>query len=198
MTLAELAAQADAIVLAQIRDTDYVYQREFPIRGSAYLRVLIPYKTDQPLDLVEVYEEGLKANECYFPNPTVFEEGRRYLLFLRRDPDNPERYRGLPAGCALDVLVDEDYRYVLRLPADGIAIADPLDEHAEALQFADSYARETDESISAQQRDEWLAAGWIRRADDGFVYTRGVNLATVRDLMGPQGVSPERQRKPAE
>ena len=107
-SLAELAQQAEFVALAQVRDTDYLRRRDIPVSGSAYLKVLIPYKGDASTDLVEVYEKGLHEHECYFPNPTLFEEGRRYLLFLRRDPENPERYRGLPAGCAVDVLVDED------------------------------------------------------------------------------------------
>ena len=85
VSLAELAQKADAIMLAQVRDTDYFYRHEYPVNGSAYLKVLIPYKLDQPADIIEIHEQGLHENECYFPNPTVFEEGRRYLLFLKKD-----------------------------------------------------------------------------------------------------------------
>ena len=126
VSLAELASSADMVVLAQVRDTDYRLQREIPVSGSAYLAVLIAYKQDRDIDLVEVYEKGLHSHECYFPNPTVLEEGRRYLLFLRRDPEETERYRGLPQGCALEVLVDSDNRYAVRYPADGMAFSDKL------------------------------------------------------------------------
>ena len=37
VSLAALAASADTVVLAQARDTDYVYRRGFPVEGSAYL-----------------------------------------------------------------------------------------------------------------------------------------------------------------
>jgi len=197
VSLAELAAAADVVVLAQARDTDYVYQRDFPVRGSAFLRVLIPYKVDQPLDLIEVFEEGLREGECYFDNPTVFEEGRRFLLFVKRDPEDEERYRGLEPGCALDVLVVDDFGYALRMPADGIPLKDDLAAHAELMSFADIYAQETDDSLSSEQRDDWLERGWIRPAEDGegYVYTRGVDLAKVRSLLGPEGVTDDRHIK---
>jgi hypothetical protein len=195
VSLADLAAAADVVALVQMRDGDYRYQREYPVSGSAYLKVLIPYKVDQPLDLVDVYEKGLHENECYFPNPTVFEEGRRYLVFLRRDPDDPERYRGLAQGCAVDVLVTDDYRYALRLPVTGIDLADPLPDHAIEMSFADPYAHETFETLDSAQRESWLAEGWLRPEGEELVYTKGVNLETVRTLMGPAGVSLDRHQK---
>jgi len=195
ISLAELATRADVIVLAQARDTDYVYRREFPLEGSAFLRVLITYKTDRPLDIVEVYEQGLHAHECYFPNPTVFEEGRRYLLFLRQDKNKPERYRGLTQGCALDVLVDRNNQYVVRLPLSGIKLTDPLPELGKKFEFTDAYALENSESLPPQQRDALLAAGWIEPRGDRYIYTRGVELSTVRELMGANVVAADRQLK---
>lgn len=198
-SLAQLASAADVIALVQMRDGDYRYQREFPVSGSAYLKVLIAYKVDQPLDLVEVYEKGLHENECYFPNPTVFEEGRRYLVFLRRDPDDPERYRGLPQGCALDVLVKADNTYALRLPVTGIQLSDPLQGLAKPMEFTDRYARETDETIDSQSRDRWLADGLLRREPteegDELVYTKGVSLSDVRPLLGLGGLALDHQQK---
>lgn len=192
ISLVDLASRADVVVLAQARDTDYVYRREFPVEGSAYLRVLIPYKVDKPLDIIEVYELGLHANECYFPNPTVFEEGRRYLLFLRIDRENPDRYRGLPEGCALDVLVARDSNYVLRLPATGIELSDPLADYLQNFEFADAYATENTESLSSEQRDALLDSGWIKPWGEGFIYTSGVELSTVRQLMGEAVIRAER------
>jgi hypothetical protein len=198
-SLAQLAAAADVVAVVQMRDGDYRYQREFPISGSAYLKVLIPYKVDQPLDLVEVYETGLHENECYFPNPTVFEEGRRYLVFLRRDPDDEERYRGLPQGCALDVLVTGNNTYALRLPVTGIDLSDALMEHATAMEFADPYARESDETLDSESRDAWLEAGLLRRemGADGeeLVYTQGIMLGEIRSLLGPDGLTMDRHQK---
>jgi hypothetical protein len=120
-----------------------VYRREFPVEGAAFLRVLIPYKVDRPLDYIEVFESGLHANECYFPNPTVFEEGRRYLLFLREDEQKPGRFRGPAEGCALDVLVAANSRYVLRMPVTGIELTDPLPDYAELFVFTDCMRRRT-------------------------------------------------------
>lgn len=184
ISLAELASRADVVVLAQARDTDYVYRHEFPVEGSAFLRVLITYKANKSLDIIEVYEQGLHAHECYFPNPTVFEEGRRYLLFLQQDKNLPERYRGLAQGCALDVLVDRNNRYVLRLPLSGIKLTDPLPELGKKFEFTDAYAMENDQSLPPQERDALLAAGWIKPRGDGYIYTHGVELSTVRKLLG--------------
>ncbi len=197
--LAQLAAEADVVALVQMRDGDYRYRREFPVSGSAHLKVLIAYKADQPLEMIEVYETGLHPNECYFPNPNVFEEGRRYLVFLRRDPDDKQRYRGLPEGCALDVLVTTDNAYVLRIPVTGIELSDDLQQHAMPMKFADSYARESEELLDSAQREAWLKEGWLTReiTEQGpqLIYTQGVSLDTVRNLMGPEGVSLDRHQK---
>lgn len=198
ITLAQLAARAHLVVLAQVRDTDYVYRREFPVDGSAFLKVLIAYKSGQAGDIIEVYEKGLHDNECYFPNPTVLEEGRRYLLFLKEDSVHPERYRGLDQGCALDVLVDSSNRYVLRLPVSGIRLADPLNDMDDAVEFADPYALEDDESLPPLKRKELLAAGWLAPKGDRYIYTRGVALSKVRKLMGENGDSPAARQKSAD
>jgi len=172
-TLAELARKADFIALGQVRETDYRRQREIPVSGSAYLRILIPYKGERDAELVEIYEKGLHDGECYFPTPTVFEEGRRYLLFLRRDPDRPERYRGLTEGCAIDVLVDSDNRYAVRVPITGIRISDPLQALARPMEFSDPYAIVDDASLP--DRDTEPATLWR--------YTKGISLAEFRSLM---------------
>ena len=188
--LTALAAAADLVALAQVRDTDYRTQRDIPVSGSAFLRILIAYKADRDDELVEVYEAGLHEHECYFPNPTVYEEGRRYLLFLRHDPDDAERYRGLPAGCALEVLVTGDNRYALRYPATGIDLGEALDQSAEAMAFADRYALIADEDIAPTERNALRAAGYIESAgDDRWRYTHGVDLSTVRRLIDPDALA---------
>jgi hypothetical protein len=205
ISLADLGAKAEVIVLAQVKDTDYFYRREHPVSGSAYLKILIPYKIDKPVEIIEVYEKGLHAKECYFPNPTVFEEGRRYLLFLKRDPGKPERYRGLAEGCALDVLVESDNRYALRYPVTGIDLADSLEDLAVEMQFGDSYAIENEDSLTSTERNNLLDAGWIvplkesnkktvpgvlgepqiEDASRQWIYTRGIDLVTIRKMLGP-------------
>jgi len=192
ISLAELAMSADLVVLAQVKDTDYFMRRDIPVSGSAYFKVLIPYKGHSPADLIEVYEKGLHDQECYFPNPSVFEEGRRYLLFLVKDPDNEERYRGLPQGCALDVLVDNDNHYALRYPVNGINLSDPLGELAHNMKFSDRYAIADDEELHPAQREAMLAAGQIMpyaSPELKWMYTKGISLTAVRNLMGPDSLS---------
>ena len=213
ISLAQLAEKADLIALAQARDTDYLTRRDIPVSGSAYLRILIPYKVREALDLVEVYEKGLHENECYFPNPSVFEEGRRYLLFLRKDPEDAERYRGLPEGCAIEVLVRSNNRYAVRFPVTGIELSDHLDQYVEPMTFSDPYAVIDDEALAAAERDALLAAGliapFVEEADEDrreiseripgalppeppgkrWILTHGIELSTVRELMGPAAVS---------
>ncbi len=204
ISLAELREKATVIVLAQVKDTDYFYRRGFPVSGSAYLKILIPYKIDKPMEIIEVYEKGLHENECYFSNPTVFEEGRRYLLFLRHDPDQAERYRGLKEGCALDVLVDSNNHYALRYPVTGIELADSLDEIAVDMKFSDPYAIEDETSLTSSERNILLDAGWIvpieyaqEKVVTGaqgapqanttykhWIYTRGIDLTAIRKMMG--------------
>lgn len=189
-SLSELAAAADVVAVVQARDTDYFMRREIPVSGSAFLKILIPYKMDQDTDLVEVYEKGLHPHECYFPNPTVFEEGRRYLLFARRDPEDPTRYRGLAQGCALDVLVTATNRYALRYPPRGIALNDPLTELAEEMTFADGYAVVQDDDLPPAERDALMAAGQIEPyGEDAWRYTMGVDLTAVRRLIAPESLT---------
>jgi hypothetical protein len=205
ISLADLGAKAEVIVLAQVKDTDYFYRRGYPVSGSAYLKILIPYKIAKPMEIIEVYEKGLHENECYFPNPTVFEEGRRYLLFLKQDPEKPERYRGLAQGCAMDVLVEDDNHYALRYPVTGIDLADSLEDLAVEMQFGDSYAIEDEDSLTSTERNILLDAGWIVPIEESkkkivpgalgapqvevagrqWIYTRGIDLATIRKMLGP-------------
>jgi hypothetical protein len=220
-SLAELARKADFVALAQVRDTDYLLRREIPVSGSAYLQVLIPYKTDMSAGqaVIEVYEKGLHEAECYFPNPGVFEEGRRYLLFLRRDPDDAERYRGLPEGCAIDVLVDSANGYAVRMPVTGIRLAAvqtaELEQLAGAMQFSDPFAVVADDALSPALRDAMLAAGQIVpyapaaiaetsdlpqapaavAATRGWLYTQGIRLADFRALL-ESALAPTRDRQP--
>ena len=192
ISLADLAASADLVVLAQVKDTDYFIRRDIPVSGSAYLKVLIPYKVESPVDLIEVYEKGLRDQECYFPNPSVFEEGQRFLLFLKKDPGDEDRYRGLPQGCALEVLVDSDNRYALRYPVSGINLSDPLGELARDMKFSDSYAIVDDEELLPAQREAMLADGQIVTYESPgrqWIYTKGISLTAVRKLMGTGGLA---------
>jgi len=195
LSLSELAAKADLVAVAQVKDTDYVYTRAFPSEGSAFLKVLIAYKTTKPdEEIIEVYEQGLHPNECYFENPSVLEEGRRYLVFFRVDPKDPKIYRGLAEGCALEILVDENNRYALRYPLDGFQLTDKLDELALEYDFRDNYALLSEESLSPEKRDDLLTRGLIIPYQDQFKYTHGVDLSTARSLIAAEALKPNKNR----
>ena len=191
VSLSELAMKADFVAVAQVKDTDYVYARSYPNEGSAFLKILIAYKLSNPVEeIIEVYEKGLHPNECYFENPTVFEEGRRYLVFFRLDPEDPEIYRGLAEGCALELFVTQSNRYALKYPVDGIDLKDKLSELAVKYDYHDNYAVVPEESLAPQQRDDLLASGLIIPYQDGFKYTHGVDLTTVRKLISTEALKP--------
>ena len=189
VSLSELASRADLVAVAQVRDTDYVYTRSFPSEGSAYLKILIAYKMNQPgQDIVEVYDKGLHPNECYFDNPVYPDEGRRYLVFFRIDPDDPKTYRGLEQGCALEILVTGDSRYALKYPVDGIKLSDKLDELAREFTFRDNHALISDESMLPATRDNLLELGLIKPYQERFKFTHGIDLTVARNLMGPESL----------
>lgn len=193
VSLSSLAAKADLVAVAQVKDTDYVYTRSFPSEGSAFLKILIAYKFNKPTEeIVEVYEKGLHPHECYFENPTVLEEGRRYLVFFRIDPEDPEIYRGLAQGCALEILVTGDNRYALKYPIKGLELADKLDELAVKYEFRDNYAVVSEESLSPTERDDLLARGLIIPYQGKFKYTHGVDLTAARNLISAEALKPER------
>lgn len=183
--LADLAATADLVAVVRVTGTDYVYTRDFPSEGSAYLSILIPYKPAHlKQDLVEIYEKGLHAHECYFEDPEYFGEGRRYLGFFRKDPKNPDAFRGLPAGCALEVLVTADNRYALRLPLDGFELGNTLEQFASEMDFRDRHAVLDEDAVSPDRRNTLLEQGLLKRHGDGYIYTRGIDLTTARGLLG--------------
>ena len=195
VSLSELAAKADLVAVAQVKDTDYVYTRSFPSEGSAYLKILIAYKRNRPAEeIIEVYEKGLHPGECYFENPSVFEEGRRYLVFFRQDPGDPEDYLGLAEGCALEILVTGDNRYAIRYPVDGIELTDKLDHLAVKYDFRDNYALVSDESLSPARRDDLLERGLIIPYQGKFKYTHGVDLTAVRKLIGTEALKSGKSR----
>lgn len=193
VSLSELAARADLVAVAQVKDTDYVYARAFPNEGSAFLKILIAYKLNNPVEeIIEVYEKGLHPHECYFENPTVFEEGRRYLVFFQLDPEYPELYRGLAEGCALEIFVREDHRYALKYPVEGIELTDKLDELVEAYDFHDNYAVVADDELTPVDREKLLVSGLVIPYQDGFKYTHGIDLGTVRGLIDAKALKSKR------
>ena len=191
VSLTELATKSDLVAIAQVKDTDYVFTRSFPSEGSAYLKVLIAYKVNRPgEEIIEVYDKGLHPYECYFENPTVFEEGRRYLVFFRSDPEDPETYRGFPEGCALEIFVSKDNRYVLKYPIEGLNLSNKLDELATEYDFRDNYALVSDDSLSPAERDDLLSRGLIIPYQDQYKYTHGIDLTAARKLITTEALKP--------
>jgi len=191
VSLSELAKKADIVAVAQVKDTDYVYARSFPNEGSAFLKILIAYKLNNPVEeIVEVYEKGLHANECYFENPTVLEEGRRYLVFFRLDPEDPEIYRGLAEGCALELFVTQHNQYALKYPTDGIKLKENLDELVTEFDYHDNYAVVKDEALSPEVRNNLLERQLIIPYQDGYKYTQGIDLTAVRSLISTEALKP--------
>ena len=191
VSLSTLAAKADLVAVAQVKDTDYVYTRSFPSEGSAYFKILIAYKMNKPgADIIEVYEKGLHPNECYFENPTVLEEGRRFLVFFRREAHEPEIYRGLSEGCALEILVTENNRYALKYPVKGLNLSDKVDELAIRIDFRDSYALVSGDALVPAEREDLLSRGLIVPYHGKFKYTHGIELGTARKLISVDALKP--------
>ena len=196
IALSELAAQSDLVALIRVLDTDYEYTRAFPSGGTAFLQVLIPYKVTRALeDILEVYEEGLHPGECYFANPTVMEEGRRYLVFLKFSETHKDQYNGLPQGCKLEVLVKSDGEYAVRYPVNGIRLSDQMDSLANEMSFADQYAVLEDEEIDPEERTQLLESGYLSELNLQFKYTQGIELSEIRKLLGPDGLTLDRSLK---
>lgn len=193
VSLSELAMKADIVAVAQVKDTGYEYAHSYPNEGSAYLKILIAYKLNNPVEeIVEVYEKGLHPNECYFENPTVFEEGRRYLVFFRLDPEDPEIYRGLAEGCALELFVTQKNQYALKYPIEGIKLTDNLDELVSKFDYHDNYAVVSDDSLIPEVRDDLLARDLIIPYQDNYKYTHGIDLTAVRSLISTEALKPRR------
>jgi len=192
--LEELASAADLVALVQVRDTDYEYARGFPVGGTAFLGILIPYKLTHPVDdIVDVYEEGLHEHECYFENPSVYEEGRRHLLFARDNPEVDGQFLGLDRGCSLEVLVTADNRYALRYPLKGITVADDITALARPIEFRDSYAFPEDDDLTVGERNTLLEGGLLKALDDGrYRYTHGIPLSELRVLLGAENLTLDR------
>jgi len=195
-SLQALASAADLVALVQVSGTDYQYTRNFPSGGTAFLRVLIPYKVTRPLEeFLEVYEEGLHDYECYFPDPTVYEEGRRYLVFLQSSPAVRKQYRGLAQGCALEVFVTATNRYALRFPLTGMALDADYAAAAGPVRFADAHAVFDEDQLTPDLRKPWLEAGWIERDGQGYRFAWGIDLKAARELLGADNLTRDRNLK---
>ncbi len=192
-SLTELAAAADLIAVARVEQVDYQKTREFPSSGSAFLKILIPYKGAAKGDWIEVVERGLAADACYYPEPGVWDfEGARFLVLLNKSGPNKDTYRGRAPGCRLPVLVTADNRYALRVPVAGLRLGET--DAATELEFADPAAFVDASDFTRAELDELVSVYRARRVEpddplapprDLYVYTRGIPIERVRELMFP-------------
>jgi hypothetical protein len=109
----------------------------------------------------------------------------------------------MPEGCAVDVLVNSENRYAVRVPVTGIRLSGTVETLARPMAFSDPYAIVDDASLPAPLRDAMRNAGQIVAAEElpvpggpeparRWLYTQGIDLETFSDLMrldSPQGGS---------
>jgi len=184
--LSTLAAESDLVALAQVTATEYEYIRGFPSKGFATLRILIPYKLPVELDLVQVAEEGLKENECYFPETSVWQEGQRFLVFLTHQ--EVDQFKGHPKICALPVLVTDGNQYAMRLPQDAIDIGAEGQALVQELVYLDPAARIDATELTSTAIAQMVEEQDLRQIGDELIYTRGIELTDVRRLIGPDAL----------
>jgi hypothetical protein len=191
-SLAQMAANADLIAIVRVEETLYQKTRDFPSKGKAFLKVLIPYRGAERDHLIEVEEEGLEDTACYYPkvDPFAF-EGQRFLVFLRKSPDKPS-YRGRGPGCRLPILVTADSGYALLQPIAGLKV--PEDQVLD-IDYSDPAAFLEAGELSFAEVRRLQAEGtarWHENEDplapdrEFLVYTRGVPISALRALMFPE------------
>lgn len=186
--LAERAADADIVVLAQLERVDYEYERDFPVGGEAWFRPLIRYKSSMaPRGLLIVQEQGLHENECYFDQPMPWDERARYLLFLKHDP-RTDSVRGHPEGCAIEVLVRSDNSYAVRWPQpafggeNGRGDAE-LQRLVQQMEFQGPRSRIDTRDLLNHQRRARAERDFMRIEGTDLAPTRGIDLSELRQLM---------------
>jgi hypothetical protein len=189
---AELAADSDVVVLAQLDRVNYEMRRGFPVEGRAWLKVLVRYKVPQPLDLVRVGEEGFSDDRCYFDEVPMWKELPRYLLFLNQDEGRG--FRGNRNGCKLDVLVTSDNRYAVRWPQDNLHLDTFGESLVQELDFHGPSAFVDVSEMTSIRREDLQQRYFL--ADDGegrYRYTRGILLEDFRQLLGEDNLTQDRQ-----
>ena len=195
-SLAEMAAEADLIAVVRVEQTDYQKTRDFPSLGTAFLKILIPYKGTSRDEIIEVSEKGLADDACYYPEPGVWQfEGDRFLAFLKKSADGKDSYRGRAPGCRMPVLVTEDNRYAVRYPIRGLEIKDP--GVVTQLKYADPAAFVNAADFTSAQIDELVNYYHARRVEEEdplappriiYVYTLGIPISRMRALMFPDEI----------
>ncbi|MEM9302687.1 MAG: hypothetical protein AAGE01_11275 [Pseudomonadota bacterium] len=187
-TVPELAAEADMIALVVVEQVDYQRTRGFPSSGSAFLRVLIPYRGIEKGTWIEVKEKGLGDEKCYYPEPDPYAfEGARFLVMLR-ETDKPEVYMGVAPGCRIPVLVTDINGYAVRYPVDDLEIPEELARDftfndPAAIVDASDFTSMQLEDLETRFRAKPVETGPFEPSTGEYTYTRGVDLSDFRRLM---------------
>jgi len=189
--LAHRAATSDVIVLARLDRTDYQTRRGIPVGGTAWVEVLLNYKSPHPVERLKIIEQGVGEDRCYFPEAPLWAEPARFLLFLQSGENNG--FRGHPDGCMLAVLVTRDNRYAVRWPQHGLSI-DPSHLHLiRDLDFHGPGAFVDPRGMSRRERSDLMVRyAMVETIDQRLRYTRGVLLEDFRVLLA---LKPDPEKK---
>ena len=193
VSLAGLAQKADAVVLAQVKDTDYFYRHDYPVSGSAYLKVLIPALREAGrmwhAGELRIAEEHVITTTTQRAMALLCERGRTSVC------NDKTALLGCVAGnvhaigiCAIsdffemagwrvvnlgaDVPIEEIARSVQLFDADVVMLSAALDPHLKAVQRAIADVR------GLEERDVKIIVGgpafekvpdlWRKLGADGY------------------------------
>jgi len=188
---AQLAAESDVVVLAQLDRLDYERRRGFPVSGSGWARVLLRYKVQDPIDLVRIVEEGFGPDRCYFPDVPLWQELPRFLLFLNRGEGRD--YTGHRGGCMLEVLVTDNNSYAVRWPQDDLVLNDDELALIEELAFVGPGSTRDVSEMTSISREALLRDYSMEDIGEfTFRYTRGIPLSVFRkQIIGSEALRPQ-------
>jgi hypothetical protein len=194
MSPAELAADSDLVVLAQLDRVNYEKRRGFAVEGTAWLNVLVRYKVPQPIDRIRLVEEGFGDDRCYFEDVPMWLEMPRYLLFLNQAEGR--NFEGNRNGCKLEVLVTRDNRYTVRWPQDGLHLDSEDEALVQELEFHGPNATIDVSEMTSIRREDLQQRYFLVDAGDGnYRYTRGILLEDFRKLLGEDNLTQDRQTR---
>lgn len=177
-SLDSLISSADIVALVQLDDTRYKTIRGFPSQGEAWLSSLIIYKGSKDIDTIVVYDEGVKGDHCYFPDTDLWQEGNRFLVFLKHT--DTYLFEGLTPVCYLAVSVSSKNQYILRMPADNVILPTELLDEVGDYKFLDAGSRIDATELNRPERAAQIALNTMTDEGDSLVYTRGIHISAVR------------------
>lgn len=196
MSPAELAADSDLVVLAQLDRVNYEKRRGFPVEGTAWFNVLVRYKVPQPIDRIRLVEEGFGEDRCYFENVPMWLELPRFLLFLNQAEGR--NFEGNRNGCKLEVLVTRDNRYAVRWPQEGLHLtAEEEEQWVRELDFHGPSAYVDVSEMTSIRREDVQERYFLATDDENrrYRYTRGILLEDFRRLLGEENLTQDRQQR---